>query len=117
MMGTNAYGSVGTFTNNDVSTIRGAVDYCLKAVAYYGRACEVGVILPWCGHDNDALKERAQYYGFPVIDLETEVRIIADSKTSYYAEHAYLGTDGNHFGGNGKKHFLRVIGNWIAYRL
>ena len=117
MMGTNKYGDLGTFNDTSVATVRGATDYCLKKIAYYGRNIPVGVILPWCGQDNTGLKERAEYYGFPVIDLETECRIIADSKTSKYAQHAYLGTDGNHFGAQGLKHFLRIIMNWIQYRI
>lgn len=117
MMGTNKYGELGSFDDTNVSTVRGATEYCLKKVAYCARNIPVGVILPWCGQDNIGLKERAEYYGFPVIDLEKECRIIADSKTSKYAEHAFLGTDGNHFGANGQKHFLRMIMNWIQYRL
>ena len=117
MIGTNSYGEIGTFDDTSVSTVRGATDYCLKKIAYYGRNIPVGVILPWCGHDNTGLKERAEYYGFPVIDLEKECRLISDNKTSKYAEHAYLGTDGNHFGANGQKHFLRIIMNWIQYKI
>lgn len=117
MMGTNKYGELGTFDDTSVSTVRGATDYCLKKIAYYGRNIPVGVIGAWEGHDNEGLKERSAYYGFPFIDLETECRIISDSKTSTYAAHAYLGTDGNHFGAQGLKHFLRIIMNWIEYRI
>ena len=113
MLGTNHYGSLGTWDDTAVNTVRGACDYCLSKIAFYARTIPVGVILPWCGYDNAELKTRAQYYGFPVIDLETEVRIIPDSKTSEFGANAYLGGGGNHFEANGKKHFLRIIMNWI----
>lgn len=116
MLGTNKYGELGSFDDGRVDTVRGATDYCLKKIAYYGRTIPVGVICPWDGHDNEALRERAIYYGFPVIDLETEVRIIPDSTTSTYGN-AYLGGGGNHFQANGLKHFLRIIMNWIQFRL
>ena len=64
MMGTNCntVGAV-TDTSADVSTMCGAVRYCLEKLCYYGRKISLGIILPIRRSDEttNVLPERFQY--------------------------------------------------------
>ena len=125
MMGTNC-NTVGTVadTSDDVSTMCGAVRYCLEKLCYYGRKISLGIILPIRRSDektND-LPERFQYikqiaeeFSVPVLNLYNEGRVIPDSMTpdgsSFYL------TDSVHLGANGYAQVNRIMGKWIAYQL
>ena len=123
MMGTNlsSLGSVDD-TSADVSTMCGAMRYCLEKLVYYYRKSKVGVILPPQRNDgNDAQLERnaliqqiAEEYSVATLDLNRRGQIVGDSKlgvTSYYLQ------DGLHFGDNGQIAFKQTVGKWMAYEL
>ena len=125
MMGTNCntVGAV-TDTSADVSTMCGAVRYCLEKLCYYGRKISLGIILPIRRSDEttNILPERFQYikqiaeeFSVPVLNLHNEGRIIPDSMTPDGANY-YL-TDSVHLGSNGTVQVERIMGKWIAYVL
>lgn len=125
MMGTNCT-SVGelTDTSADVSTMCGAVRYCLEKLCYYGRKISLGVILPFHRYDetSTAIPERFQHieeiakeFSVPVLNLYSDGRVIPDSMTPDGANY-YLG-DSVHLGANGTAQVERIIGKWIAYEL
>lgn len=116
MLGTNKYGELGEWNTTHVNTVRGACDYCLSKLAYYGRTIPIGIIIPWDGKDNEQLIERCKYYALPYIDLSSQVRIIPDNRLGEFGI-PHLGGLGNHFEANGKIHFLRMIINWICYQI
>ena len=120
MMGTNCNteGEL-TDTSSDVTTMCGAIRYCLEKLCYYYRKSAIGVILPpqradgdsWQEPRNEKIKSICGEYGVPTLDLYHCGRIIPDSKTpdgnNYYLN------DGLHFGDNGKPHFYRIVGAWL----
>ena len=123
MMGTNisTVGAV-TDTSADVSTMCGAVRYCLEKLAYYYRKSKVGVILPMQQNEanasqlerNDLIQQICEEYSIATLDLNRRGQIIGDNKlgtTSYY-----LG-DGRHLGANGMGQFHQTVGKWMAYEL
>ena len=125
MMGTNCntVGAV-TDTSADVSTMCGAVRYCLEKLCYYGRKISLGIILPIRRSDEttNVLPERFQYikqiaeeFSVPVLNLYNAGRIIPDSMTPDGANY-YL-TDSVHLGANGNVQVERIMGKWIAYEL
>lgn len=125
MMGTNCntVGSV-TDTSDDVSTMCGAVRYCLEKLCYYGRKISLGIILPIHRSDETSseLPERFKYieqiakeFSVPVLNLYSEGRIIPDSMTPDGANY-YL-SDSVHLGANGTEQVCRIMGKWIAYEL
>lgn len=123
MMGTNC-STVGTVddTSADVSTMCGAVRYCLEKLLYYYRKSKIGVILPPQRNDgndsqlsrNDLIQQIAEEYAVATLDLNRRGQIVGDSKlgvSSYYLQ------DGLHFGANGTIAFKHTVGKWIAYEL
>ena len=125
MMGTNC-NTVGTVTDTsaDVSTMCGAVRYCLEKLCYYGRKISLGIILPIRRSDETThvLPERFQYikqiaeeFSVPVLNLYNAGRIIPDSMTPDGSNY-YL-TDSVHLGANGNVQVERIMGKWIAYEL
>ena len=123
MMGTNC-SAVGTVddTSADVSTMCGAVRYCLEKLLYYYRKSKIGVILPPQRNDgndsqlsrNDLIQQIAEEYSVATLDLNRRGQIVGDSKlgvSSYYLQ------DGLHFGANGTIAFKQTVGKWIAYEL
>lgn len=123
MMGTNCYalGEV-TDTSADVTTLCGAMRYCLEKLVYYYRKSKIGVILPPQRNDgnnhqlsrNDMIKQIAEEYSVATIDMNRRGQIVGDSKLG--ASSYYLG-DGLHFGANGVIQFETTIGKWMAYEL
>lgn len=131
MMGTNC-SSVGspTDTSADVSTMCGAVRYCLEKLCYYGRRIPIGVIIPFTADYNynensrkdNVLPEKFQYikqiaeeFSVPTLDFYNSGRIIPDGQTPD-GKSFYLG-DVVHLGGNGIRQINRIMGKWIAYEL
>lgn len=123
MMGTNC-SAVGTVddTSSDVSTMCGAVRYCLEKLLYYYRKSKIGVILPPQRNDgndsqlsrNDLIQQIAEEYAVATLDLNRRGQIVGDSKlgaSSYYLQ------DGLHFGANGTIAFKQTVGKWMAYQL
>lgn len=126
MMGTNCT-NVGTLedTSADVSTMCGAVRYCMEKLCYYGRKIPIGVILPFHRYDETStdLPERFQFiekiakeFSVPVLNLYSEGRVIPDTLTPD-AEHNYYLGDSVHLGDNGVIQVNRIMGKWIAYEL
>lgn len=126
MMGTNCT-NVGTLedTSADVSTMCGAVRYCMEKLCYYGRKIPIGVILPFHRYDETSteLPERFQFiekiakeFSVPVLNLYSEGRVIPDTLTPD-AEHNYYLGDSVHLGDNGVIQVNRIMGKWIAYVL
>ena len=125
MMGTNC-NTVGTVddTSDDVSTMCGAIRYCLEKLCYYGRKISLGIILPFHRYDEttSVLPERFQYikqiaeeFSIPVLNLYNEGRVIPNSFTPDGSNY-YLG-DSVHLGANGTIQIALIIGKWIAYEL
>lgn len=125
MLGTNC-GTLGALddTSDDVSTMCGAMKYCMEKMCYYGRRATIGVIIPFRNalHTDAELPEKFSYikqiaaeYSVPVLDLYTEGRILPDSKTPDGS--TYYLADEVHLGGNGRIQVEHRIGKWIAYRL
>lgn len=124
MMGTNcsALGAVDD-TSDNVTTMCGAVRYCLEKLLYYYRKSKVGVILPPQRNDgndyqlekNALIQQIAEEYAVSTLDLNRRGQIVGDSKlggvSSYYL------SDGLHFGANGNIQFEQTVGRWMAYEL
>lgn len=123
MMGTNC-STVGTVddTSANVTTMCGAVRYCLEKLLYYYRKSKIGVILPPQRNDgndgqlerNDLIQQICDEYAVATLDLNRRGQIVGDSKlgaSSYYLQ------DGLHFGANGTIAFKQTVGKWIAYEL
>lgn len=123
MMGTNC-STVGTVddTAETITTMCGAVRYCLEKLLYYYRKSKIGVILPPQrneGNDgqlerNDLIQQICEEYAVAALDLNRRGQIVGDSKigaSSYYLD------DGLHFGANGKIQFQHTVGKWMAYEL
>ena len=124
MMGTNLT-NMGTpeDTSDDVSTMCGAVRYCLEKLCYYGRRISLGIIIPFRAEDDGTevntefqyIEQIAKEYSVPTLNLYTEGRIIANKMTPDGSTY-YLG-DSVHLGGNGVIQVNRIMGKWIAYQL
>lgn len=127
MLGTNcnAEGEL-TDTSNDVSTMCGAMKYCMEKLCYYGRQIPIGVIIPIRSDSSYSapielpskfkkIEEIAKLYNIPTLNLYTGGRVIPNGMTpdgsSYYL------TDSVHMGANGKLLFKQIVGKWIAYEL
>jgi hypothetical protein len=131
MMGTNC-GTVGepTDKSDNVSTMCGAMRYCMEKMCYYGRRIPIGVIIPFTADYNmnansrkdNVLPEKFQYikqiaeeFSVPTLDFYNSGRIIPNGQTPDGTNY-YLG-DSVHLGGNGGIHINRIMGKWIAYEL
>lgn len=124
MMGTNCT-TVGTpeDTSADVSTMCGAVRYCLEKLCYYGRKISLGIIIPFRAEDDGTevntefqyIEQIAKEFSVPTLNLYTAGRIIPDKMTPD-GQTFYLG-DSVHLGGNGVGQVNRIMGKWIAYEL
>lgn len=126
MMGTNCT-TVGSLedTSDDVSTMCGAVRYCMEKLCYYGRKISLGIILPFHRYDETSttmperfqlIQEIAKEFSVPVLNLYSAGRVIPDSMTPD-AEHNYYLGDSVHLGDNGVIQVERIMGKWIAYEL
>lgn len=125
MMGTNcsAEGEL-TNTSADVSTMCGAMRYCMEKLCYYGRKISLGVIIPIRSDGTkggtmpskfEKIAEIARQYNVPTLNLFNEGRIIDNSMTPDGSNY-YLG-DSVHLGANGTANVERIIGKWIAYEI
>lgn len=124
MMGTNL-AKMGTPTDlsSNVSTMCGAVRYCMEKLCYYGRQIPIGVIIPFrADSDGTAVNTEFEYieqiakeFSVPTLNLYTAGRIIPNSMTPD-GSNFYLG-DGVHLAGNGNLQVERIMGKWIAYEL
>lgn len=125
MMGTNC-SNEGALedTANDVSTMCGAMRYCMEKLCYYGRKIPIGVIIPIRsdGTKGDTMPSRfekianiAREFGVPTLNLYDNGRIIDNSMTPDGSNY-YL-TDSVHLGANGTLQLKRIMGKWIAYQL
>lgn len=129
MMGTNLY-TLGelTDTSDSISTMCGAMRYCMEKMCYYGRQIKLGVIIP-LRNDLESynlsasemptkfeyIKEIARQYAVPTLNIWDEGRIIPNAYTPDGTSY-YLG-DSVHLGGNGTMQFKHILGKWIAYQL
>lgn len=115
-----------TDTSGDVSTMCGAMKYCMEKLCYYGRQINIGVIIPIRSDASysapvelpskfQKIEEIAKLYNIPTLNLYTAGRVIPNEMTpdgsSYYL------TDSVHMGANGKLLFKQMVGKWIAYGL
>lgn len=124
MMGTNcsAIGEA-TDTASNVSTMTGAIRYCLEKLLYYYRGKLVGVILPPQRAEindtqltrNNRILALCNEYSVPTFDFYHDGQVVPSSKTPD-GQNYYL-FDGLHFGGNGADNFIHKIGKWLAYEL
>lgn len=122
MMGTNC-SNLGAVTDKstDVSTMCGAMRYCLEKLVYYYRKSKIGVILPpqrdGDGDNsarNDIIKQIAGDYSVATLDLFHEGQIVGNTKLGVSA---WYFNDGLHFGDNGDIAFKQTVGKWMAYQL
>ena len=127
MLGTNC-GTEGdlTDTSADVTTMCGAMKYCMEKLCYYGRQIPIGVIIPIRSDANysaplelpskfQKIEEIAKLYNVPTLNLYTDGRIIPNGMTP--DGNGYYLTDSVHMGANGKLLFKQMVGKWIAYEL
>ena len=127
MLGTNcnAAGEL-TDTSDNVSTMCGAMKYCMEKLCYYGRKIPIGVIIPIRSDANysapvelpsrfQKIEEIAKLYNVPTLNLYTDGRIIPNGMTP--DGNGYYLTDSVHMGANGKLLFKQMVGKWIAYEL
>jgi hypothetical protein len=128
MMGTNMsnLGAV-TDTSADVSTLCGAMRYCMEKMCYYGRRIPIGVIIPFTADYNfnansrkgnvlpdkfQYIKQIAEEFGVPTLDLYNSGRIIPGGQTP--DGQTYYLSDSVQLGGNGVMQVNRIMGKWIA---
>ena len=115
-----------TDTSGDVSTMCGAMKYCMEKLCYYGRKIPIGVIIPIRSDANysapvelpskfQKIEEIAKLYNVPTLNLYTDGRIIPNGMTP--DGNGYYLTDSVHMGANGKLLFKQMVGKWIAYEL
>ena len=115
-----------TDTSGDVSTMCGAMKYCMEKLCYYGRQIPIGVIIPIRSDGSytapvelptkfQKVEEIAKLYNIPTLNLYTEGRIIPNGMTP--DGNGYYLTDSVHMGANGKLLFKQMVGKWIAYVL
>ena len=115
-----------TDTSADVSTMCGAMKYCMEKLCYYGRQIPIGVIIPIRTDANYSapvelpskfrkIEEIAKLYSIPTLNLYTAGRIIPNGMTPDGGNY-YL-TDSVHLGANGKLLFKQMVGKWITYTL
>ena len=115
-----------TDTSGDVSTMCGAMKYCMEKLCYYGRQIPIGVIIPIRSDANysapvelpskfQKIEEIARLYNIPTLNLYTDGRIIPNGMTP--DGNGYYLTDSVHMGANGKLLFKQMVGKWIAYVL
>lgn len=127
MLGTNC-GTEGdlTDTSADVTTMCGAMKYCMEKLCYYGRKIPIGVIIPIRTDSSysapvelpskfQKIEEIAKLYNVPTLNLYTDGRIIPNGMTP--DGNGYYLTDSVHMGANGKLLFKQMVGKWIAYEL
>ena len=127
MLGTNCTteGAL-TDTSANVSTMCGAMKYCMEKLCYYGRRISVGVIIPIRTDSNYAapmelpsqfrkIEEIAKLYNVPTLNLYTAGRIIPNGMTP--DGNGYYLSDSVHLGANGTIQFCQLVGKWIAYQL
>ena len=127
MLGTNC-GTEGdlTDTSADVTTMCGAMKYCMEKLCYYGRQIPIGVIIPIRTDSSysapvelpskfQKIEEIAKLYNVPTLNLYTDGRIIPNGMTP--DGNGYYLTDSVHMGANGKLLFKQMVGKWIAYEL
>ena len=127
MLGTNC-GTEGelTDTSADVSSMCGAMKYCMEKLCYYGRQIPIGVIIPIRTDQSysapvemptkfQKIEEIAKLYNVPTLNLYTEGRVIPNGMTP--DGNGYYLTDSVHMGANGKLLFKQMVGKWIAYQL
>lgn len=115
-----------TDTSGDVSTMCGAMKYCMEKLCYYGRKIPIGVIIPIRSDANysapvelpsrfQKIEEIAKQYNVPTLNLYTDGRIIPNGMTP--DGNGYYLADSVHMGANGKLLFKKMVGKWIAYEL
>lgn len=115
-----------TDTSADVTTMCGAMKYCMEKLCYYGRQIPIGVIIPIRTDGNYSapvqlpskfkkIEEIARQYNVPTLNLYTSGRVIPNGMTP--DGNAYYLTDSVHMGANGKLLFKHIVGKWIAYSL
>ena len=127
MLGTNC-GTEGDLidTSADVTTMCGAMKYCMEKLCYYGRQIPIGVIIPIRTDSIYSapvelpskfrkIEEIATLYNVPTLNLYTDGRIIPNGMTP--DGNGYYLTDSVHMGANGKLLFKQMVGKWIAYQL
>lgn len=115
-----------TDTANDVSTMCGAMKYCMEKLCYYGRRIPIGVIIPireegsysspvQLPSEFQKIEEIARLYNVPTLNLYTAGRVIPNNMTP--DGNGYYLTDPVHLGMSGKLQFKHRVGKWIAYEL
>lgn len=127
MMGTNctSEGEL-TDTSDDVSTMCGAMKYCMEKLCYYGRKIPIGVIIPMRTEASysapitlptkfQKIEEIAKLFAVPTLNLYTLGRVLAN--TQIPDGNGYYLNDSVHLGDNGNIAVERIMGKWIAYQL
>lgn len=127
MMGTNCSreGEL-TDTSDDVSTMCGAMKYCMEKLCYYGRKIQIGVIIPIRTEASysapielptkfQKIEEIAKQFAVPTLNLYTAGRVLATTQPP--DGNGWYLNDSVHLGDNGNIAVERIMGKWIAYEL
>lgn len=124
MLGTNC-STVGEIadTSETLTTMCGAIRYCLEKLCYYFRQKKIGVILPpqraelndYQKEKNNLIKSICEGFSIPTLDMYARSQITAESMTP--DGNSMYFNDGLHFGGNGQTQFCQTYGKWVAYEL
>ena len=127
MMGTNCTneGEL-TDTSDNVSTMCGAMKYCMEKLCYYGRKIPIGVIIPMRSEASysapitmptkfQKIEEIAKLFAVPTLNLYTAGRVLATTQTP--DGNGWYLNDSVHLGDNGNIAVERIMGKWIAYEL
>lgn len=126
MLGTNMY-TLGTPSDpaSNVSTMCGAMRYCLQKMCWFGRNKIIGGILPFRNEDsgtaepqkNQYMRQIYQEFSIPVLDLWDYGRVINNNLIPD-SNGAYAYTDGGvHMNQYAQAIYMDRVGKWLAYEL
>lgn len=122
MMGTNmkAQGTLSD-TSETVTTMCGAMRYCLEKLLYFYRQSRIGVIIPPMratinkaqNDRNELIRTICKEYSVPYLDFYYAGQCMPDELLKD-GNGYYVSTDGTHLAGNGQNNFYRKYAAFIS---
>lgn len=110
--------SIATSATPDVTTVCGAVHYCMRKLLYlYREATIIGVIPPQSEYSTSrpnrfsAIQQVFDYYSIPTLDFWGSGQVVWNQKTENNGSN-YLG-DGIHLATNGRNQFYHKIARFM----
>ena len=136
MLGTNC-NKVGKANDTDTTTMCGAMNYCLKRLAYYGREKVIGILnvprrnqmaiisgdsaenytLNIEGEKQKLVRLYANKYNMPLFETHLMGRSVGDAEVSELSKTGHYFWDEVHLGQPTWDHLIPMIGKWIAYTI